>query len=141
MVSYTLQVPACCLQCVTDLIETPSKPWPPHCRLGTSSTSRTRRVLLLQTNIFTGFSTLAFRSSFSVSLSWFQIKHQYINIVAFNYSQQLHNVHSIQDVHYAVYSCQLQNRQTSPGTLYLSNKCFIFIYNCIICQEISSALK
>lgn len=49
----------------------PSSPWPPHMLLGTTSTSRTFMVFMLNTSSFTGFSTLAFSRAFSVSFSLF----------------------------------------------------------------------
>lgn len=49
----------------------PSRPWPPHMLLGTTSTSRTFMVFMLNTSSFTGFSTLAFSRAFSVSFSLF----------------------------------------------------------------------
>lgn len=49
----------------------PSRPWPPHMLLGTTSTSRTFMVFMLNTSSFTGFSTLALSSAFSVSFSLF----------------------------------------------------------------------
>ena len=49
----------------------PSRPCPPHMLLGVTSSSRTRWVFELYTSSLTDFSTLAFRRSFSKSLSLF----------------------------------------------------------------------
>lgn len=49
----------------------PNRPWPPHMLLGVTSSSLIRCVLELYTSSLTGFSTLAFKRSFSKSPSLF----------------------------------------------------------------------
>lgn len=49
----------------------PNRPWPPHMLLGVTCSSLIRCVLELYTSSLTGFSTLAFKRSFSKSPSLF----------------------------------------------------------------------